>query len=106
MAGADEDREDDAGDEPAKPIEVERPRKPMTLDEMALVVATEASRRRSSHRVIVKAFGAAHEPGEDQLREVEVLEACARFLDSLAPIMPRVRDLLRAEQQKFTRRRR
>lgn len=101
-----DDRDDDDSEQPeadaAAPVEAAKPPKPITLSEMALVVVEEAIRRSSAHRAIVKAYGPEHSPSDKALREVEVLHATARFLDTLVPILPDLREIMkdRAKQTK------
>ncbi|RWX72549.1 hypothetical protein [Mesorhizobium sp. M2A.F.Ca.ET.039.01.1.1] len=73
--------------------------KPIGLNEMALVIVTEAMRRSSSARAIEKEFGPAHAPSDKALREIEVLHATARFLDTLMPILPEIKKLLKPKKK-------
>lgn len=97
--------EDERGDDPTPPAEPEEPapkpepeRKPIGLAEMADIIIDEAIRREQNCRARLKAFGT--EPSEKELRQIEVLKATARFLDTLVPIMPTIRGALKNQFKK------
>lgn len=91
--GADEDQA--TPPDQAPPKEAPAAKRPITLSEMALVIVEEAMRRQGSAKAIEKVFGADHAPTARRLREIEVLHATARFLDTLVPILPDIRRLLK-----------
>lgn len=91
----DDERQDDAP--PAEPEP--EPKKPITLSEMAYVLAEEAYTRGVDAKVLEK----LGEPLPDRaLRAIEVKWACARFLDMIAPILPDIKRLLKSKNAKKT----
>ncbi|WP_099863790.1 hypothetical protein [Pararhizobium haloflavum] len=75
-----------------------KPSKPIGLSEMSDLILGEGLRRRFTTRAIEREFG--NPPSEKQLREIEVLLACSKFLDRLAPVLPEIKKLLTQKPKK------
>ncbi|ELT50981.1 hypothetical protein [Brucella intermedia] len=75
----------------------EEPKQPITVSEMADLLAEEAYRRGIDARVFERQ---GHPLGKSELRAIEVKWACARFLDLIAPHMPEIRKLLKSQGRK------